>query len=276
MKRLKIGISQGRLIKPPNNELQWFPGIKWKKEFQIANQIGLNHIELLAEVNHNKLNPLWTKSGRNEINKYSQKYKIENYSACFDFLIKNEISEDFSEKSDIIIYSKRFIDACSELNVKIIILPFLGENNLELSKIKTINNYLEILVPYAFGKAISISVESLAEPELIKKLLEKFLKYSSGCVYDTGNRVLMSKDQEKDILNLSKFINHIHIKDKNEKNENVVLGNGIVDFKKIFLALIKIEYQGMFTMETNRGENPTLTAIQNLQLINKFFKNKTL
>tara|TARA_B100000886_G_C20422752_1_gene492357 strand:+ start:625 stop:1455 length:831 start_codon:yes stop_codon:yes gene_type:complete len=276
MKRLKIGISQGRLIKPPNNELQWFPGIKWKKEFQIANQIGLNHIELLAEVNHNKLNPLWTKSGRNEINKYSQKYKIENYSACFDFLIKNEISEDFSEKSDIIIYSKRFIDACSELNVKIIILPFLGENNLELSKIKTIKNYLEVLVPYAFGKEISISVESLAEPELIKKLLEKFLKYSSGCVYDTGNRVLLSKDQEKDILNLSKFINHIHIKDKNEKNENVVLGNGIVDFKKIFLALIKIEYQGMFTMETNRGENPTLTAIQNLQLINKFFKNKNL
>ena len=276
MKRLKIGISQGRLIKPPNNELQWFPGIKWKKEFQIANQIGLNHIELLAEVNHNKLNPLWTKSGRNEINKYSQKYKIENYSACFDFLIKNEISEDFSEKSDIITYSKRFIDACSELNVKIIILPFLGENNLELSKIKTINNYLEVLVPYAFGKEISISVESLAEPELIKKLLEKFLNYSSGCVYDTGNRVLLSKDQEKDILNLSKFINHIHIKDKNEKNENVVLGNGIVDFKKIFLALIKIEYQGLFTMETNRGENPKLTAIQNLQLINKFFKNKTL
>ena len=50
MEKLKIGISQGRLIKPPNNELQWFPGIKWKEEFQIANQIGLNHIELLAEV----------------------------------------------------------------------------------------------------------------------------------------------------------------------------------------------------------------------------------
>ena len=274
MKRLKIGISQGRLIKPPNNELQWFPGIKWKEEFQIANQIGLNHIELLAEVYHNKSNPLWNKSGRNEINNYSQKYKIENYSACFDYLIKNEISEDFSEKSDISIYSKRFIDACSELNVKIIILPFLGENNLELSKIKTINKYLEVLIPYAFGKEIAISVESLAEPELIKELLEKFLKYSSGCVYDTGNRVLLSKDQEKDILNLSKFVNHIHIKDKNEKNENVILGNGIVDFQKIFSALIKIKYEGMFTMETNRGDNPTMTAIQNIQLINKFFNNQ--
>ena len=43
------------------------------------------------------------KSGRNEINKYSQ--KVERL-CLFDFLIKNEIGEDFSEKSDIIIYSK--------------------------------------------------------------------------------------------------------------------------------------------------------------------------
>ncbi len=272
MKRLKIGISQGRLIKPPNNELQWFPGIKWKEEFDIANQIGLNHIELLAEVNHNKNNPLWTKSGRNEIKKYSQKYKVENYSACFDYLIENRINDNISEKSGIFIYSKKFIDACSELNIKMIILPFLGENNLELSKLKPIREYLEILVPYAFSKRIFISIESLAEPELIIKLLEKFLTFSSGCVYDTGNRVLLSKNQEKDIVKLSKYINHVHIKDKNEKNENVVLGNGIVDFDNIFSALNKIEYKAMFTMETNRGENPKMTAIQNIELIKKILQ----
>ncbi len=275
MNRLLIGISQGRLIKPPNNELQWFPGRKWKEEFEIANQIGLNHIELLAEVKHNKLNPLWTKNGRDEINNHSKKYKIENYSACFDYLIENPINNNFSEKSNLSIYSKKFIDACSELNIKIIILPFLGKNNLEFSKLKVIRDYLEIIVPYAFSKKIFISIESLSEPNLIIKLLKNFLNYSSGCVYDTGNRVLLTSDQEKDIISLSKFINHIHIKDKNHKNENVVLGNGIVDFKKIFSALLKIGYKGKFTMETNRGENPKITAINNILLLNKFLKNKT-
>ena len=46
---MRIGISQGRLIRPPNNQLQWFPGKKWKEEFILAKQIGINHIEFLAE-----------------------------------------------------------------------------------------------------------------------------------------------------------------------------------------------------------------------------------
>tara|TARA_Y100000589_G_scaffold87961_1_gene82191 strand:- start:3395 stop:4210 length:816 start_codon:yes stop_codon:yes gene_type:complete len=270
MNKFKIGISQGRLIKPPNNELQWFPGRKWKEEFLIAQQIGLNHIELLAETNHNSSNPLWTKEGREEINKISQAYKIQNYSVCFDYLIENKIEDNFSIRSDLFDYTKNFIDACSELNITLIILPFLGVNNLNYLKVDLIQNFLEIIIPYAFKKNIFIAIESLAEPDLIKNLMEDFLNFSAGCVYDTGNRILLSNDQGEDIINLSKFINHVHIKDKNLKNENVVLGNGCVNFKKIFSALLKINYKGLLTMETNRGENPKITAINNIKLINKY------
>lgn len=270
MSKLKIGISQGRLIKSPKNQLQWFPGEKWREEFLIANKIGLNHIELLAELKHNPNNPIWTKEGRDQLKKYSHKYKIQNYSACFDYLIENPINFDFSIKSDLFIYSKNFIDACSELNIKAIILPLLGVNDLKKSKLKILTRFLEAIAPYAFEKNIFIAIESLAAPDLIIKLLEDFLKYKSGCVYDTGNRVLLSNNQEEDILRLSNFINHIHIKDKNLKNENVILGHGIVDFESIFSAIFKINYKGTLTMETNRGENPEETAINNIKLINKY------
>ena len=59
MNELKLGICQGRLTLPPNNELQWFPQEKWEKEFEIAKSIGLNYIELLAEREHNPKNPIW-------------------------------------------------------------------------------------------------------------------------------------------------------------------------------------------------------------------------
>lgn len=270
MNKLKIGISQGRLIKPPNNELQWFPGPKWKEEFLIAKKIGLNHIEFLAEIKHNPSNPIWTKKGRDEIKACSREYEIQNYSACYDYLIENTIIDDFSINSHLYIYTKKFIDACSELNLKMIILPLLGNNNLNNLNMERVRKFLEIVIPYAFNKKIFISIESLADPILITELLKNFLNYSTGCVYDTGNRVLLSNDQENDILSLSQFIKHIHIKDKNKINENVILGNGIVDFEKIFSGLRKINYKGIFTMETNRGEDPLKTAINNIKLIKKF------
>ena len=32
----QIGICQGRLTQPPGNQLQWFPGEKWKNEFYFS------------------------------------------------------------------------------------------------------------------------------------------------------------------------------------------------------------------------------------------------
>ena len=146
MKKYNIGISQGRLIRPPNNELQWFPGNKWREEFLIAQKIGINHIEFLAEIYHNHSNPLWSNEGRSEIYKCSEKYNIERYSACFDFIIKNKIINNLSINSEIIEYSKDFINACHKIGIKIIILPFLGENDLNDLNLITIKKYLEIIV----------------------------------------------------------------------------------------------------------------------------------
>ena len=266
----KIGISQGRLIKPPNNELQWFPGSKWKDEFYIAKEIGINHIEFLAESHHNPLNPLWSKQGIEEINQFSKKNKIVKYSACLDYIISNKLNDGLLINQKHIDYTKNFINSCSELGLEIIILPFLGKNSLNYENLNFIKKFLNYIVPYAYKKNILISIESLAGCELIIELLEEYREFSAGCVYDTGNRILLTKNQEEDIIKLSKFINHVHIKDKNNSNENVVLGQGNVNFKEIFSGLKKIKYKGLFTMETNRGKDPKNTAIKNIELIKKF------
>ena len=47
---------QGRLTQSPPGCLQWFPQDGWEEEFQIASNIGVNYIELIAEINHNSKN----------------------------------------------------------------------------------------------------------------------------------------------------------------------------------------------------------------------------
>ena len=44
-------------------------------------------------------------------------------------------------------------------------------------------------------------------------------------------------------------------------------GSGKVDFKKIFKALKKIKYNGKYTFETNRGDLPIETMINNRKII---------
>lgn len=269
---LKCGISQGRLINPPNKELQWFPGEKWREEFIIANSIFLNHIELLAEELHNVQNPIWSDSGRKDIEKYSKIYNLEMYSACFDYIIANSISNNNKINDRTLEYTKNFIQVCQKLKIKIIVFPLLGKSNLNLKTINLIENFLSIIIPFAHSKNIIISIESIAESKIINNLLSNFQKYAAGCVYDTGNRVTISRSQYEDIQNLSEFINHVHIKDKDSKNNNVVLGKGLVRFEEIFGALKNINYKGKFTMETNRGKNPVNTAKENIKLLEMYSK----
>ena len=37
-KLIRFGMVQGRLSKPPGDELQWFPQDSWQKEFSIASE----------------------------------------------------------------------------------------------------------------------------------------------------------------------------------------------------------------------------------------------
>ena len=69
------------------------------------------------------------------------------------------------------------------------------------------------------------------------------------------------------IIKLKKYICHFHTKDKNWKGENVVLGNGKVNFDLIFKAIKHIKYVGKYTFETNRGDNPIKTMCDNKNFI---------
>ena len=82
-----------------------------------------------------------------------------------------------------------------------------------------------------------------------------------------GNVYLKNKNINLEFEKYNKFINHIHIKDRDKFNKNVVLGSGLINFQSFFNKIRKLDYNGEITLETHRGDNAISTAIENKNFI---------
>ena len=118
-----------------------------------------------------------------------------------------------------------------------------------------------------------VCLETVLTGHELLRLLELINMSNVKVVYDTGNRVAFGHDLAGDIRLLGDHIAHVHIKDKNKNNENVLLGTGLVNFESVFGAFNDIRYDGPFTFETTRGNDPINTAKYNIHLVNFFINN---
>ena len=258
----KFGILQGRLTKAPSGRLQFFPN-DWSKEFPIAKNIGFDYIELFSERTKNPKNPIWSLKQTKLLKK---KYKDSNlifYSFIDDYLIKSNIN------SKLIKYYYFLINKLKVLNIKIFILPFYGKNKIKNQNLKKISNFLNIINSKCKKNKIKLSIESNIDPDLFFKL-RKNLKDKIYLAFDTGNRSVLKRDMYDDLRIFNKSIIHVHIKDKNNFEKNVLLGKGMVNFLKLFKELNNIGYKGGLTLETNRLNRPVFYAKKNLNFIKKF------
>ncbi len=113
-------------------------------------------------------------------------------------------------------------------------------------------------------------------PESFIKLKKKLNSKNCFFLFDTGNRIVLKRNPIKDILKFRNDLRHVHLKDKNIHNKNVIIGDGSVKFELIFAALKKINYKGSFTIESQRGKNIKAQAKKNCayfkDLINRYLK----
>lgn len=265
----KYGISQGRLTK--SRELQRFPYESWKQEFYDASRLGISFIELLTERKYNKENPIWSESGRKEIKDICNLNNSEIYSICADYIIDHSLLFDSSALEHL----ENLFDAAHDLGSSLVILPMLEKSNLDSENMSSYIKVLRYLSRKAASHNLIICIESLLKSSDLVNLLDTVNEKNLKAVFDTGNRVLECNNLENEIIALKKYIQHIHIKDKNEKGENVILGTGLVNFSEVFSALNYIKYKGALNFETTRGSDPIETARYHINLCN-FFTNDVL
>ncbi len=264
MKKIHLGFIQGRLSSPPSRKiLQYFPQKNWRKEFDLAGKLNFHYIEYFGERKFNKLNPIWRSKSLIDISKLVKKNNLKNYSFCDDFFINT----NFINYKNIENYYDILINNLKIINIKVYVLALLEKSCLTKINFKNYALRLKFLSNKLKKKNIKLALETNLDANSIINLLKLVKSKNIYIVYDTGNRLKKNNLQYNEILKLKKNICHVHIKDKNWKGENVVLGSGSVNFAQIFKAFKKIKYKGKFTFETNRGIEPLVTMKKNQKFI---------
>ncbi|MAF95944.1 MAG: hypothetical protein CMM60_09365 [Rhodospirillaceae bacterium] len=271
MSSTRFGIVQGRLTQSPPGFLQWFPQDSWQKEFDIASKIGIDYIELIAEEKHNPKNPIWTDSGVSDIKRLTKKNNLTLHALCNDFIVGNHFLDE-----GVISQNINLIKQARKIGVEKYILPFFENSELSLDNMQDYIEPIRRVAKAAYNSNISVCLETILTGKELLKLLKLIDLPNVKVVYDTGNRVAFGHDLPGDIMLLGEHISHVHIKDKNNNNENTLLGTGLVNFESVFFAFDNIGYNGPYTFETVRGSNPVNTAVYNMALVNFFKSNSRL
>ena len=160
-----------------------------------------------------------------------------------------------------------------KLGIEKYIMPFFESSEITETNMKDYVQPIKRLAKIAYEENILVCIETILNGKQLITLLASINMPNVKAVYDTGNRVAFGHDLPRDIRLLKDYIAHVHIKDKNKNNENVLLGTGLVNFENVFDALNHIEYEGPYTFETTRGRNPINTAKYNKNLLHFFRSN---
>tara|TARA_X000000950_G_scaffold286757_1_gene396701 strand:- start:2051 stop:2860 length:810 start_codon:yes stop_codon:yes gene_type:complete len=264
-KNINIGIVQGRLTK--SKELQQFPKNPFK-EFYIAKKLGYKFIEIFTERKINKNNPIWSQSPNLYLQKKKTNY-LSLFSACDDFVILNGFNKRY------LVYIQSLVNNLSKLKINRLIIPLEQRSKVTNHNLKKIIFYLKKISKICSRKKIPyLLIESNCNYSIFEKIQKGVNSKNLFFLYDLGNRANYFPDVYKDILKFGKNIKHIHIKDKNSKSKNVIIGTGKVDFVNAFKAVKKIFNNDLaFVFENNRGANPEISAKKNLNFLKGLIQN---
>ncbi len=262
-----LGIIQGRLTEA--KELQCFPN-DWYTEFAAAREVGYASIECFRDKTFNKMNPLWSGSlDMEEVKQAAFTEGIGIRSICDDYVQQCEWKSLDIEQ--YLLLEELLIRAAS-LGVDIVVYPMFEKADLsDEENTMSFIGYIQRLGKLAEKLSIRIALEISKSSEWLNSLFEKIPDKNVGICVDTGN-LFVAGVSANDIIrneNLRNRIFHVHLKDRNEQGENVILGNGRVNFESVLRDLYAIDYEGTLVMETARGSVPRETAKQN----KVFFQN---
>lgn len=264
----QFGISQGRLVKSENGSLQCFPQSYWMDEFHYAKQLGFDYIELLAESKININNPIWSSQGIQSINKLIDSNNLRLYSICDNYLLKHLIGQ-----KDTFDYLYHLCKQAQKLNLKVIVLPLQEMSNLTISNCDLYISFFKDLIKKIEYPKLILSFEITSNLSLLKYFFQSLNSTQCKFTYDSGNFSFKNIHFSiEDFIFLSQYLNHVHLKDKNDQGQNVLLGTGNVNFKSLLFTLKQINYEGSLTFETSRLDIPLNTAKNNLEFIKKQIK----
>jgi len=251
-----LGIMQGRLSEPLIGRTQEFPINSWKKEFELANLLGIKVIEWTIAYTNFKFNPIFDLKNFNEIESLQSKYSIKIPSLtlnCFvsaPFYKYNELTGLESDISDLLWIVKNL----KHTEVKTLVLPIVAECGVfSKSHLSKLTYCLKSIEQYLDSANVKIALECEFDIKYIAILLSELNHSVFGVNFDMGNSAALGHNPEEELLVCKDRILNIHIKDRLLSGHSVKLGDGAVNFNKIANLLTNQNYKGNMILEAARN-----------------------
>ncbi len=268
----KYGVMQGRLSTKIGNKIQAFPIKNWKSEFSKAKKLGLKSIEWTLDYKKLNKNPLLLKKSQLEIKRLSRKYSIKIKSITGDCFMQKPFWK-IKNNNKLLEDLKKIIKSSKDIGIDFIVLPLVDNGSLKNDK--EIKNFIKIsksLKEYLKNTKVKLIFESDFHPIKLKNFIKKFDKRYFGINYDSGNSASLNYNIDEEFKHYGDRISNVHIKDRLKFGKTVRLGNGNVNFLKLFKNLKKIKYEKNLILQTARSKtNKHMDEIKiNLKFLKRF------
>lgn len=251
----KIGIMEGRLSEPIENQIQAFPRNSWKSEFEKASNCGFELIEWIFDLYEN--NPILDCEQIKVIRMLSEAHHIKINSICADYFMEKKIFNvsEFDLERNLKVLND-LIERCGDLGIKILEIPLVDSSSLKNNGDKEeLFKNIEKILPNAEKNNVYITLETDLPPQSFKDLLLKFNHPYLRANYDTGNSTALGYNIVEEFNEIGSWITNIHIKDRIHQGKTVPLGSGDTDFDLFFTTLEKINYTGDLIIQGARELN---------------------
>src|SRR5687768_985176 len=168
-----IGIMQGRLVPPTNDQIQCFPKDRWDEEFELARKADLNCIEWIYDLHSADMNPISTDAGVNKMKFLSAKYDVQVLSLCADYFMDQPlIRVDDHDLRERLSHLEWLLARCRLMGINRVILPFVDNSRINTDdEAEEVCKSLKQVLEAAEKMSIEIHLETSLPPDQFANLL---------------------------------------------------------------------------------------------------------
>jgi len=251
-----FAVMQGRLVPPEDGRFQSFPRKRWRDEFALAAQAGLNAIEWIFDLYGEDVNPLISDTGIAEILSRSQQNGIDVRSLCADYFIERPFLRTTEEERKQLIQKMEWLlSRCNLLGIGRIVIPFVDNSRIENPEEEAqVISILRTILPAAETNGVELHLESSLGPQALAGLLERCPHPFVRANYDSGNSASLGYTVSEELAAYGHRIGSVHVKDRKLGGGTVPLGTGDADLPALFRGLAALGYNGDYVLQIARSD----------------------
>jgi L-ribulose-5-phosphate 3-epimerase len=251
-----LSIMQGRLVPPEGGHFQSFPRERWRDEFALAAQAGLNAIEWIFDLYGEDANPLSSDAGVDEMRALSEETGTAVRSLCADYFMDRPfLRATEAEQDELVEKMEWLLSRCRMVGIGRVLIPFVDKSRIENEdeKRQTLS-ILRALLPAAEENNVELHLETSLAPQPFAALLGECPHPLLRANYDSGNSSALGYRVSEEFGAYGHRIGSVHIKDRRLGGGTVPLGTGDADLPAVFSGLAALHYRGEYVLQIARSE----------------------